>query len=245
MITIDGLDVSFRDEPAIENVSADFASGSFTSIVGPSGCGKSTLLRCVASLVQPTAGNIDVQIEQGHGGIAFVFQHPNLLPWRDVAQNIRLPLELQGVPKSEQMQRVDQCLELVGLLEQDRHKLPGMLSGGMKMRVSLARALVTRPRVLLMDEPFAALDDILRQQLNEELLRLWALEEWTTIFVTHNVGEAVYLSQRVAVMSSRPGRIADLIDIPFGYPRQASLRATPEFAALSGAVSNRLREATT
>ncbi len=243
-ISINDLCVSFRNEPVLQDISLTFSSGSFTSIVGPSGCGKSTLLRSVSSLVQPTTGSVDLNIGQQSGGTAFVFQSPNLLPWRDVVQNIRLPLELHGESAETQEQRTSECLDLVGLLKQDRGKLPRMLSGGMQMRVSLARALVTNPEVLLLDEPFAALDDILRQQLNEELLRLWAAKHWTTLFVTHNVSEAVYLAQRVVVMSSRPGGVANVIDVPFEYPRPASLRASAEFASLAGHVSEELREAT-
>lgn len=241
-ISMSNLGVRFREELAISDITLDFPSGSFTSVVGPSGCGKSTLLRCVASLVEPTAGSVAIACGQT-ADIAFVFQSPNLLPWRDVLQNIRLPLELQGVESEKQKQRTEASFRLVGLLDQDRRKLPRMLSGGMQMRVSLARALVTRPQILLLDEPFAALDDILRQQLNEELIRLWMQERWTTLFVTHNVAEAVFLSQRVVIMTSRPGRVADVVEVPFGYPRSSAIRASPEFAALAGNVAEKLREA--
>ena len=243
-ISIDDLCVSFRDEPVLQDISLAFSNGSFTSIVGPSGCGKSTLLRSVASLVQPTTGSVALNLGQKNGGTAFVFQSPNLLPWRNVVQNIQLPLELRGESTTTQEQRASDCLDLVGLLDRDRAKLPRMLSGGMQMRVSLARALVTNPEVLLLDEPFAALDDILRQQLNEELLRLWTAKHWTTLFVTHNVSEAVYLAQRVVIMSSRPGRIANVVEVPFEYPRPASLRASGEFASFAGRVSEELREVT-
>jgi NitT/TauT family transport system ATP-binding protein len=174
--------------------------------------------------------------------IGFVFQDPNLLPWRDVRQNIALPLELQHVARGELDQRVAVAYRLVGLRTEDLKKLPKMLSGGMRMRVSFARAIVTQPDIMLMDEPFAALDDLSRQQLNEELLRVWMDQGWTSLFVTHNVAEAVFLSQRVLVMATRPGRLAAELEVPFPYPRDAGLRATPEFAALTGQISRSLRE---
>jgi len=171
-----------------------------------------------------------------------VFQEPTLLPWRSVVGNIRLPLELAGVARAEQQQRVDDSLRLVGLDPRDAAKRPRMLSGGMRMRVSLARALITEPDLLLLDEPFAALDDILRRQLNEELLRIWTARRFTAVFVTHNVQEAVFLSERVLVMSRSPGRIVGEIAVPFSYPRAAELRADPAFAGLTGEVSGALTE---
>ena len=164
------------------------------------------------------------------------------MPWRDVKQNIARPLELQRVGRQERDQRVAEAKRFVGLRAEDRKKLPKMLSGGMRMRVSFARAIVTDPDVMLMDEPFAALDDISRHQLNEELIRLWMDQGWTSLFVTHNVAEAVFLSQRVLVMATHPGRVAAEIDVPFSYPRDEGLRATPEFAALTGRISRSLRE---
>ena len=209
------------DGEVLREIDFDLLPGQFTSLVGPSGCGKTSILRLFAGLQRPTSGSLRVA---GRPTIACVFQEPNLLPWRSVSGNIRLPLELSGRPRVEQDRDVLDAVELIGLRTSDTRKFPRMLSGGMRMRVSLARALVTRPDVLLLDEPFAALDDMLRQQLNEELLRIWGEQSWSGLFVTHNVSEAVFLSQRVVVMSSHPGRIEHVIDVPYAYPRLPSLR---------------------
>lgn len=230
---------------ALSGVTFAVERGEFVSIVGPSGCGKSTLLRLVAGLLDPTEGSIQTaghasRDVKGNRDVGFVFQQPTLLPWRTVEENVSLPGELGPAPKAIDLARVRGALELVGLSDFAR-VYPHQLSGGMQMRVSLARALVTQPRVLLLDEPFAALDEITRQRLNEDLLSLWARDQWTGLFVTHNVTEAVFLSQRVFVMSARPGRIVEEIAIPFAYPRMPELRATGEFAALSGRVSMALR----
>ena len=236
-------------ETILSGVNLDVAAGEFVSLVGPSGCGKSTLLRLVAGLRECTAGSLQVRgSAPGESDLkaAFVFQDPNLLPWRTVKGNIRLPLELPGTREADPKvvsQRIADSLNLVGLTVQDEAKRPRQLSGGMRMRVSLARALVTEPELLLLDEPFAALDDILRQQLNEELQRIWWERKWTGMFVTHNVSEAVFLSQRVLVMSRRPGKILGEIKVPFDCPRKPELRAQAEFAALTGEVSTLLRAA--
>ena len=223
---------------ALRDLNLEISRGQFVSIVGPSGCGKSTFLRLVAGLDQPTSGELRVE---GHDplGLAFVFQDATLLPWRSVAHNITLPLELRREDADE---RVAQTLELVGLTD-FAAAYPAQLSGGMRMRVSIARALVTRPQILLLDEPFGALDEITRQRLNEELLRLWQEDHWTSLFVTHNVSEAVFLSQRVLVMSARPGRILADIPIPFPYPRSPYLRSAPEFIRIATGISRQLAHA--
>ena len=240
--------------PSLADVDLSVAQGEFVSIVGPSGCGKSTLLRLVAGFRTVTSGQLTVDgVEPGNSQTkaAFVFQEPNLLPWRTVAGNVRLPLELDRASaasknvssKADSQALVERTVQLVGLSPEDVAKRPSELSGGMRMRVSLARALVTDPDIMLLDEPFAALDDILRQQLNEELQRLWWNKRWTGLFVTHNVSEAVFLSQRVLVMSRTPGTILETIDVPFDFPRTPELRADPEFARLTGVVSGHLRRA--
>jgi NitT/TauT family transport system ATP-binding protein len=230
---------------------ADFQvrHGEFVAIVGPSGCGKSTLLRMIAGLIAPTRGSVSVgdrpSTEARHRHrIGFVFQDPRLLPWRTAAQNIQLPLELQRTPRQTQDPGIREVLNLVGLTPADAAKTPRMLSGGMRMRVSLARALVTAPDLLLLDEPFGSVDDILRQQLNEELSRIWSERRWTAIFVTHNVAEAVFLSQRVLIISPSPARVAAEVAVPFEYPRRLSLRESGEFARCVGEISRRLRDST-
>ena len=224
--------------PVLERVDLKIADGEFVSLVGPSGCGKSTALRLMAGLLEPTSGTVERSEESR---VALVFQEPNLLPWRTVEENIRLPLELLGVEATEARQRVGESLELISFGPADAVKRPRELSGGMRMRVSLARALVTRPDVLLLDEPFAALDDLLREQLNEELLEIHSARGTTAIFVTHNVSEAVFLADRVVVMPATTGD--EFVDVPVGFsrPRNAALRATADFARLAGDVSTTLR----
>lgn len=231
---------------ALRNIDFSMKAGEFVSIVGPSGCGKSTLLRLVAGLLKPSEGSLGVEgldcvrARREKTDIAFVFQSATLLPWRTVEANARLPLELRGGIDSRARERVGQVIELVGLHD-FRRAFPHELSGGMQMRASLARALVTQPHLLLLDEPFGALDDITRQRLNEELLSLWERDRFTAIFVTHNVGEAVFLSSRVLVMSARPGTFLHEVAVPFAMPRLPELRADAGFARLTGEVSALLR----
>jgi NitT/TauT family transport system ATP-binding protein len=246
-VRADRVGMTFRGgHSALAEASFAIRAGEFVAIVGPSGCGKSTLLRLIAGLICPTQGNITIGDQpaaeaRDRHRIGFVFQEPRLLPWRTTAQNIRMPLELEGASRAVQDRCVPDVLRLVGLKPADAAKTPRMLSGGMRMRVSLARALVTEPELLLLDEPFGALDDILRQQLNEELLRIWNEKRPTAVFITHNVAEAVYLSQRVLIVTAAPGRMTADIPIPFKYPRPAELRTTAEFARCAGEVSARLR----
>ncbi len=240
-LALDRATVTFvPHRPVLMEMDLAIATGEFVALVGPSGCGKSTILRLFAGLLEVSAG----AVAAGQGSrVALVFQEPNLLPWRDVAENIRLPLELQGVSVDEMADRVRDSLELIGFDPADAKKRPHALSGGMRMRVSLARALVTRPDVLLLDEPFAALDDLLREQLNEDLLGIHAARGMTTVFVTHNVSEAVFLADRVVVMPPRADDGLEHIPVGFTRPRAASLRAEAGFAQLVGEVSTLLRSA--
>lgn len=249
-VQVEDVDLAYAGGlPVLRQVAFTVAEGEFVSVLGPSGCGKSTLLRLLAGLLPASAGRVclgglPAEEARRHGTrVAFVFQDPTLLPWRTVVENVRLPFELQRVPVPDSQARVQAALDLVGLTPADHAKRPRQLSGGMRMRASLARALVTEPKLLLLDEPFAALDDVLRQLLNEELVRLWQQGRWTAVFVTHNVAEAVFLSQRVLVLTARPATILAEVAVPFPYPRTPDLRATAEFAQLTAMLSRRLREA--
>jgi NitT/TauT family transport system ATP-binding protein len=228
---------------ALGPLDLDVARGEFVSLLGPSGCGKSTALRLIAGLSAPSSGTVDVSHQankaDGRHPIGFVFQEPTLMPWASVRENIRLPLKLAHLPAMEADRRVDEALAQVGLAE-FAEVYPRELSGGMKMRVSLARALVTDPDILLMDEPFAALDEITRFRLNNDLLALWRGLHKTVIFVTHSVFESVYLSQRVIVMTARPGRIASEFRIATAEPRGEDFRTSAEYAARCREVSNAL-----
>jgi NitT/TauT family transport system ATP-binding protein len=222
---------------ALDEVTLQVRPGEMVAIVGPSGCGKSTLLRLASRLTAPSTGEISV----GNGNLGYVFQDATLLPWRTVQHNVELLAELAGVDRAERATLAAEAIVLTGLTGFERHR-PRALSGGMRMRVSLARALTMRPRIFLFDEPFGALDEITRERLNGELLGLFTRERFAGLFVTHSVSEAAFLASRVLVMSPRPGRIIAEIDIPFGYPRPPELRFDAQFAHVAGQISGRLRE---
>jgi NitT/TauT family transport system ATP-binding protein len=227
----------------LESVNLSVAEGEFVSFIGPSGCGKSTLLRLVSGLEESTAGSVGVcggTPSSMRGRIAHIFQDATLLPWLTVWRNIEAPLVLHGVPAAERATVVGRMLDLVRL-EGVADSYPRQLSGGMKMRVSVARALGQSPNVLLLDEPFGALDEMTRNHLNEELLALRAHQEWTALFVTHSVAEAVFLSNRIIVMAAGPGRIVGEVAVPFAYPRTSELRDDPAYQALVVQVSRMLR----
>ncbi len=231
--------------PVLDGIDMSIERGEFVSIVGPSGCGKSTLLKLVAGLSACTSGEIAVngmQPKNAREMVSFVFQDATLLPWRTVERNVALALELEGRTRDETAAAVAKLLELVGLAEVGK-SYPRQLSGGMKMRVSIARALATRPRVLLMDEPFAALDEMTRDRMNEELLRLRGEQNWTVLFVTHSVAEAVFLSSRVVVLAPHPGRVAHEVVVDLPYPRTGETRESEAFDALVNKTSKLLREA--
>ena len=225
---------------AIDDVSFDVSKGEFVTVVGPSGCGKSTLLKIASGLLKQTGGTVDVNRDN----IGYVFQDATLFPWRTVSRNVELLMELHGVPKAERAVEVQRAVELVGLKGFENH-FPKSLSGGMKMRTSLARTLTLKPPLFMFDEPFGAVDEITREYLNEETLKLFEREKFAGIFITHSISEAVFLSTRVLVMSARPGRIVATFDVPFAYPRDPELRFDPQFAELSGRVSHALRGAHT
>jgi len=218
---------------ALDKLDLEIRRGEFLTLLGPSGCGKSTALRLLAGLIEPSFGKI-FRRDASAREIGFVFQDPTLLPWATVAANVRLPLRLKNTENGED--RVDEVLALVGL-EDFRGAYPRELSGGMKMRVSIARALVTRPQLLLMDEPFAALDEITRFKLNDDLLALWRRLECTVVFVTHSVFESVYLSTRILMLTPRPGRIAAEFRIDAPEPRAGRFRTSPEYGAQCREVS--------
>jgi NitT/TauT family transport system ATP-binding protein len=222
---------------ALERVSFDVREGEFLSIVGPSGCGKSTLLRIMAGLVRPDDGRVLVggKAVTGPGPErAMVFQEYALLPWADVESNVAFGLKMRGVPKGTRLERARELIALVGL-KGCEHALPRQLSGGMRQRVSLARALAVDPQVLLMDEPLGSLDEISRRGMQAELLRIWERDKKTAIFVTHSVDEAVFLSDRIVVMGTRPGRVIDIIEVGLPRPRERGIDESPEFVHIRGA----------
>jgi NitT/TauT family transport system ATP-binding protein len=241
---------------ALDQFSVAVRGGEFVTLLGPSGCGKSTVLRLIAGLIEPSAGAISWS-GTGHaptlpssacaggwggGGVGFVFQEPTLMPWATALRNVMLPLELFGLDRAAAAKRAAAALERVGLAA-FRDAYPRELSGGMRMRVSIARALVTDPPLILMDEPFAALDEIARFKLNDDLLALWRAANHTVVFVTHSVFESVYLSSRIVVMSARPGRVAAEIAIDAPYPRDENFRTSAEYAGLCRVVSQALSRA--
>jgi NitT/TauT family transport system ATP-binding protein len=237
VLRFEAVDKRFNDGTvALAGADLAVAAGEFVSVVGPSGCGKSTLLRIASGLDTATGGAVGVRTTR----LGYVFQDATLLPWRSVRHNVELLPELHGIGKAERRRRAAEAIELVGLTGFERH-LPHELSGGMRMRASLARSLTLEPDVFLFDEPFGALDEITRERLNDELLHLFGLRGFAALFITHSVMEAVFLSSRVLVMSGRPGRILAEVEVPFGYPREPKLRFTPGFAALCGEVSRHLR----
>ena len=231
---------------ALKDINLEISKGEFVSFIGPSGCGKTTFLRVMADLEAPTAGSITVNgvsaaEARNARAYGYVFQAAGLYPWRTIGGNIRLPLEIMGYPKADQIERVKRVLELVELDGFDR-KFPWQLSGGMQQRASIARALAFDADILLMDEPFGALDEIVRDHLNEQLLALWARTEKTIGFVTHSIPEAVYLSTKIVVMSPRPGRITDVIESPLPKERPLEIRDTPEFIEIANRVRDGLRD---
>lgn len=249
VIRADHLDLTFEtgDGPvhALRDISLEIPKGAFVSFIGPSGCGKTTFLRCIAALEQPTGGSLSVNgmtpdEARRARAYGYVFQAAGLYPWRTIGRNIALPLEIMGFSKSEQKERIARVLDLVDLSGFEK-KFPWQLSGGMQQRASIARALAFDADILLMDEPFGALDEIVRDRLNEEVLRLWAKTNKTIGFVTHSIPEAVYLSTHIVVMSPRPGRITDVIESPLPTDRPLDIRDTPEFIEIAHRVREGLR----
>lgn len=249
VISARNLDLTFEtnDGPvhALKDITLDIAEGEFVSLIGPSGCGKTTLLRVIADLEQPTGGTVSVngmtpeqaRLARAYG---YVFQQAALLPWRTIEDNVALPLEVMGLDTATRTGRIRSNLELVNLAGFEK-KFPWQLSGGMQQRASIARALAVEPDMLLMDEPFGALDEIVRDHLNEQLLKLWAKTKKTVVFVTHSIPEAVFLSTRIVVMSPRPGRIHEIIDCDLGSDRPLDIRETPEFLKIAHQVREGLK----
>jgi len=243
-VAVKGVSKRFRKgNLAIDNVSIQVEKGEFVSLLGPSGCGKSTLLRLVAGLTAPSAGSVVVNgmtPVNARELVSFIFQDATLLPWRTVEQNVGLGMELEHAARPARQEKVAQMLELVGLTHVAK-SYPRQLSGGMKMRVSIARALVNRPRILLLDEPFAALDEMSRDRLNEELLRLYLEQHWTVLFVTHSVSEAVFLSTRIVILAPHPGRVAHVEPVNLPWPRTGETRLSEAYDEEVARISRLLR----
>ncbi len=238
VVRIQGVDKRFdaggqRVTTALSGIDLEIRQGEFVSLIGPSGCSKSTLLRLIGDLTAPTEGSVEVNGKPAHAArlgreYGMVFQAPVLFEWRTVEDNVRLPLELLGVDGAERDRRVSEMPDLVELSDFARHH-PYQLSGGMQQRVAIARALALQPAILLMDEPFGALDEMTRERMNSEVLRIWQQTGTTIVFVTHSIPEAVFLSTRVVVMSARPGRITRIVDVPLGHPRNDLTREDPRY----------------
>jgi len=246
MIQLAGVSKQFANgHPVLSPLHLKIEKGEFVTLLGPSGCGKSTLLKLIAGLTAPSSGTIRVDgltPKNAREVVSFIFQDPTLLPWRNVLENVSLGLELEEVARERRRKKASELLELVRLQDVSKD-FPRQLSGGMKMRVSIARALATNPRLLLMDEPFAALDEMTRDRFNEEILRWREEQKWTAVFVTHSVAEAVFLSTRIIVLAPNPGRIHATFPVELAFPRTAALRTAPEFDQLAGRVSRSLRGA--
>jgi NitT/TauT family transport system ATP-binding protein len=246
LVRLRGVDKVYANGTlAVQNLNLDIRANEFISLLGPSGCGKSTALRMIAGLGEHSRGEIDWPTARYDARgrpireIGFVFQEPTLMPWATVFDNVYLPLMLKDIPRAEVVDRVNNTLDMVGLLG-FANSHPRELSGGMKMRVSIARALVTQPKLLLMDEPFAALDEITRSKLNNDLLDIWQRAQCTVVFVTHSIYESVYLSNRIVVLAARPGRMIGELAVDTPYPRTNDFRLTPEYIAHCRAVSDML-----
>ncbi len=238
-LSFSNVGMTFPDgTEALQNVTFDVAPKEFVTIVGPSGCGKSTILRIAAGLLQQTEGEVSINRER----LGYVFQDATLMEWRTVRGNVELLAELQGLDVKDRRRKAAEAIELVGLSGFENH-YPKALSGGMRMRVSLARTLTLKPPIFLFDEPFGAVDEITRERLNEETLKLFEREQFAGLFITHSISEAVFLSTRVHVMSARPGTLIATFDVPFSYPRNPDLRFEAAFGELSRAVSHALLEA--
>ena len=236
-LSLHDITMTFPDGTrAIDGVDLSIERGEFVTIVGPSGCGKSTLLRIISGLQQPTSGSCELDSKS----LGYVFQDSVLLPWRSVRKNVELNAELQGVPKERRQESAQKAINLVKLNDHVT-KFPHQLSGGMKMRCSLARSLVSQPQVFLFDEPFGALDEMTREHLNDELLNIFLQEKFSGLFITHSIQEAVFLSTRVIVMSSQPGRFIAEHKIDFAFPRVPDIRYSAEFAELCGRISHDLK----
>ena len=247
-IRIENLSVRFPDKSghemvdALTNVNLNIRQGEFVSLVGPSGCGKTTLLRTIADLQQPSSGKIivrgqsprDIRLQKKFG---IVFQSPVLYDWRTARRNVCMPMELMGIPKAQRTATVTEMLEMVNLLGAG-HKYPQQMSGGMQQRVGIARALAIKPEILLMDEPFSALDEFTKEKLNEELLSIWSMAKKTIVFVTHNIAESVFLSDRVVVLSPHPGRISAVVDIDLPRPRHLAIKDSHAFSEMVAKVRN-------